>query len=118
MVSHSVMICHLNPVSKSKDKTKGNQKLRTSNMILNPRLITWRVVDERPGLNFCEVYFTGILEHFYSSIEDDHVNYDVDDNEDGGPCALVDVPPSDDFMANFWSLHEKENERGSIEIED
>ncbi|XP_022774319.1 prostatic spermine-binding protein-like [Durio zibethinus] len=105
--------CHLNPVSKSKDKTKGTRKLRTSNMVVSPRLITWRVVDRRPGLKFSGFSATGILEHLYSGIEqdeiDDHVNDHDDDYDNGGTCALVDGDDND-FMANFWSLHEKEIE--------
>ncbi|XWS32690.1 hypothetical protein CRYUN_Cryun22dG0011500 [Craigia yunnanensis] len=111
--------CHLNPVSKSKNKTKGYQKFRTSNMIVSPRLITWRVVDKRPGLNFSGFSATGMLEYLYSVNEDDengdHVNDDHDDYDDGGPCGLLD--DHDDYMANFWSLHEKENERG-VKIEE
>ncbi|EOY02646.1 PREDICTED: uncharacterized protein LOC18600917 [Theobroma cacao] len=113
--------CHLNPVSKSKDKTKGTQKLRTSNMVVNPRLITWRVVDRRPGLNFSGFSATGILEHLFGGNEDDeiddHLNYDDDDDDydDGGPYGPG--GDDDDFMANFWSLHEKEDGRG-VEIEE
>ncbi|XP_021299217.1 uncharacterized protein LOC110427902 [Herrania umbratica] len=111
--------CHLNPVSKSKDKTKGTQKLRTSTMVVNPRLITWRVVDRRPGLNFSGFSATGILEHLFGGNEDDeiddHLNYDDDDYDDGGPYGLDD--DDDDFLANFWSLHEKEDGRG-VEIEE
>ncbi|XWS40651.1 hypothetical protein CRYUN_Cryun17cG0013700 [Craigia yunnanensis] len=98
--------CHLNPVSKSKNKTKGTQKFRTSNMVVSPRLTTWRIVDRRPGLKFSGFSATGILEYLYSvNEEDDH----DDDYDNGGTCALVD-DDDNDFMANFWSLHEKEIE--------
>ncbi|XVF16279.1 hypothetical protein REPUB_Repub10bG0017500 [Reevesia pubescens] len=114
--------CHLNPIGKSKDKTKGTQKFRTSNMIVSPRLITWRVVDRRPGLTFSGFSATGILEHLYSVNEDDeiddHVNHLGDEYDDGAPCGLVEDDDDDDhFLASFWSLHEKEIERG-VEIEE
>ncbi|XVF60136.1 hypothetical protein PTKIN_Ptkin08bG0019700 [Pterospermum kingtungense] len=105
--------CHLNPVSKSKNKTKGTQKFKTSNMVVGPRLITWPVVDRKPGLNFFGFSATGILEHLYNVNEeddiDDHVNDDDDEYDDSGTCAIL-HDDDDDFMANFWSIHEKERE--------
>ncbi|XVF60132.1 hypothetical protein PTKIN_Ptkin08bG0019300 [Pterospermum kingtungense] len=106
--------CHLNPVSKSKNKTKGTQKFKTSNMVAGPRLITWRVLDRQPGLNFSGFSATEILEHLYNVNEeddiDDHVNDDDDDEcDNGGTCAIIlHDDDNDDFMANFWSIHEKE----------
>ncbi|KAH6758563.1 histone-lysine N-methyltransferase trithorax-like protein [Perilla frutescens var. hirtella] len=42
--------CHIHPASKSKDKVKGAQKIRSSlDVVSNYRLITWRVVDSAPG---------------------------------------------------------------------
>ncbi|XP_022752232.1 uncharacterized protein LOC111300931 [Durio zibethinus] len=115
---------HLNPVSKSKDKTKGTQKFRTSYKVVSPRLITWRrVVDRQPGLSVSGFSSMGILEHLHSVNEDDeighHVNDVHDDYDDGGPCGLLDDDDDDDddSMANIWSLHEKEKERGA-EIEE
>ncbi|XVE84089.1 hypothetical protein DITRI_Ditri16bG0141300 [Diplodiscus trichospermus] len=113
--------CHLNPVSKSKDKTKGTQKFRTRNMVVSPRLITWRVVDRRPGLKFSGFSATEILEHLYSGNEDDEIgDHESDDHgdcdDDDGPRGLLD---DDDYMAKFWSLHDKENERGAgVETEE
>ncbi|XVF60134.1 hypothetical protein PTKIN_Ptkin08bG0019500 [Pterospermum kingtungense] len=106
--------CHMNPVSKSKNKTKGTQKFKTSNMVAGPRLITWRVLDRQPSLNFFGFSATEILEHLYNVNEeddiDDHVNDEDDDEyDDAGTCAIL-HDDDDDFMANFWSIHEKERE--------
>ncbi|XVF13974.1 hypothetical protein REPUB_Repub09cG0016300 [Reevesia pubescens] len=100
--------CHLNPVSKSKDKTKGTRKFRT-NKVASPRLINGRVVDMRPGLNSFGFSASGILEPLYSVKEDDEIDAHVNDHDDGGPCGLVvdDDDDDDNFLANFWSLHEK-----------
>ncbi|XVF60130.1 hypothetical protein PTKIN_Ptkin08bG0019100 [Pterospermum kingtungense] len=91
--------CHLNPVSKSKNKTKGTQKFKTSNMVAGPRLISWRVLDRQPGLNFSGFSAAEILEHLYNVNEEDDIDNHVNDDDD-----------DDDFMANFWSIHEKERE--------
>ncbi|KAH7511111.1 hypothetical protein FEM48_ZijujUnG0043600 [Ziziphus jujuba var. spinosa] len=44
--------CHMHPACKAKDKTKGTQKLRSCDVVSNHRLVTWRVVEGRQGLNF------------------------------------------------------------------
>ncbi|XVE67785.1 hypothetical protein DITRI_Ditri09bG0016100 [Diplodiscus trichospermus] len=97
-------------VSKSKDKTRGTQKFRTSNMVVSPRLITRRVVN-RSGSNFSGFCATRILEHLYSANEEDEIDDHVDDHHDDyDTCATFTIvsDDDDDFMANFWSLHEKD----------
>jgi hypothetical protein len=37
--------CHEHPVTKARDKAKGAHKLRASDVALNHRLVSWRVVD-------------------------------------------------------------------------
>ncbi|KAK1569345.1 hypothetical protein Q3G72_035687 [Acer saccharum] len=69
--------CHIHPACKSKDKTKGTQKLNSRDMVYNHKLVTWRVVDARPGLNFSGFSASGILDHLGS---DDYYNY-MDDND-------------------------------------
>ncbi|OAY86024.1 hypothetical protein ACMD2_09192 [Ananas comosus] len=49
--------CHCHPVSKSRDKAKGAYKLKSCDVALNHRLVSWRLVDEgRPARQ----YFRGI----------------------------------------------------------
>ncbi|XP_060193917.1 uncharacterized protein LOC132623202 [Lycium barbarum] len=89
--------CHIHPAGKSKDKTKGTQKLKTRGDVVS--LVTWRVVDARPGLNFSGFSTTGLLDHldnsdysYYMDHDDDHgIYYDapdeieeIDDCEDNG----------------------------------
>lgn len=47
------MSCHESPVQKSKNKTKGMQKLQ---------LVTWRVADAKPGLKVCGFSATELLD--------------------------------------------------------
>ncbi|XP_022750517.1 uncharacterized protein LOC111299547 [Durio zibethinus] len=81
--------CHMHPACKAKDKTKGTHKLRSSDMATNYRLVTWRVVDGRPGLKFSGFSATRILDHLsndhedYCEGNDDH-DYDDDNDDDDG----------------------------------
>ncbi|MBA0617154.1 hypothetical protein Godav_026627 [Gossypium davidsonii] len=96
---------HLNPVSKSKGKSKGTQKSRTCNLA---------------GFNFSGFSATGVLEYLYSFNDDDddddndeignHVNDHDYVYEDVGRCVLNDNDNNDDFLAKFWSLHDKQND--------
>ncbi|XP_050380042.1 uncharacterized protein LOC126797457 [Argentina anserina] len=58
--------CRIHPASKSKDKTEGNQKLKSSDVVTNHRLVTWRVVDGQIGLNFSGLSATGLLDKLSS----------------------------------------------------
>lgn len=71
--------CHMHPCCKSKDKTKGSQKLKSHDVVSNYRLMTWRLVDGRPGLNFNGFSATGILDH----LANDYVGDEVDEVYDG-----------------------------------
>ncbi|XWS44074.1 hypothetical protein CRYUN_Cryun15aG0013800 [Craigia yunnanensis] len=44
--------CHMHPACKAKDKTKGTHKSGSCDMTTNYKMVTWRVVDGRPGLKF------------------------------------------------------------------
>ncbi|XP_052189786.1 uncharacterized protein LOC127799625 [Diospyros lotus] len=55
--------CHERPASKSRGKSKGTQRLRSSDVGSNHRLVTWRVVDSKPGLKLSGFSATGILDH-------------------------------------------------------
>lgn len=68
----------MHPACKSKDKTKGAQKLNHSrDLVSNYKMITWRVVDCRPGLNFSGFSATGLLNHL---ADDDYID-EVDDDD-------------------------------------
>ncbi|KAK8587758.1 hypothetical protein V6N13_086731 [Hibiscus sabdariffa] len=98
--------CHLNPVSKPNDKTKGTQKFRTSNMA---------------GFKISGHSATGILDYLDSFNEEDeiydhHASDPEDDYENGGTHVRVD--DDNDFMAKFWSLHDKQNDSDNNNDED
>lgn len=42
--------CHYHPVNKSKDKAKGSHKLKSCDVALNHRLVSWRVVGDDLGI--------------------------------------------------------------------
>ena len=56
--------CHSHPVSKSRDKAKGTYKLKSSDVVLNHRLVTWRVVADRNAhwSKYSGVSATGVLD--------------------------------------------------------
>ncbi|XP_009605471.1 uncharacterized protein [Nicotiana tomentosiformis] len=85
--------CHIHPAGKSKDKTKGTQKLKgRGDVVSNYRLITWRVVDSRPGLNFSGFSATGLLDHL-----DSDYSYYMDHDDDHG--IYYDAPgPGEDYF--------------------
>ncbi|KAJ9152797.1 hypothetical protein P3X46_026318 [Hevea brasiliensis] len=72
--------CHLHPSCKSKNKTKGTEKLKSLDVASNYRLINWRMADGRPGLNFSGVSATGILNHLAN--EDDYLDDGIDGDYD------------------------------------
>lgn len=77
--------CHLHPAGKAKDKTKGTHKLKSCDVVTNYRLVTWRVVDARPGFNFTGFSATGILDHLANDCcysDDDDVGDEIDDGDD------------------------------------
>ncbi|KAI3452514.1 hypothetical protein Pfo_009178 [Paulownia fortunei] len=58
---------HISPACKSKDKVKGAQRLRSSSDVVSDYiLISWRVVDARPGLKFSGFSATNVLEYLAS----------------------------------------------------
>ncbi|RVW68974.1 hypothetical protein CK203_058550 [Vitis vinifera] len=114
--------CHLLPACKSKGKTKGTQKMKPRDMVSNHRLITWRLVEGKPGLNFNGISATEVLDHlsredfyddqYYNDEDEDEVeacydgHYDEEKIEDSGHAC-----PDDGPMAE-----EKEIEAGGIQI--
>ncbi|XWS30441.1 hypothetical protein CRYUN_Cryun24cG0118100 [Craigia yunnanensis] len=96
--------CHMHLACKSKDKTKGTHKSRSSDMVTNYRLITWRVVNGRYGLKFSGFSATRILDH----LSNDYEEYEGNDDDQ---CDL----DNDGFKMNSESLKEIENHEGEIE---
>ncbi|KAL3526134.1 hypothetical protein ACH5RR_014506 [Cinchona calisaya] len=79
--------CHVHPACKAKDKTKGTQKLKSCDVVTNYRLVTWRVVDARPGFNFSGFSATGVLDH----LANDYCNSDDGDTEIDDVCDYNEV---------------------------
>ncbi|KAL4368351.1 hypothetical protein GQ457_05G019130 [Hibiscus cannabinus] len=96
--------CHMHPACKSKDKTKGSHKFRSNDMGTNYRMVTWRVVDGRPGLNFPGFSAARMLDHLSSDYGDCY-----DDQ-----CEVV----SDGFKVNSESQEEVGNDQSKLEGED
>ncbi|KAF4385820.1 hypothetical protein F8388_010376 [Cannabis sativa] len=77
------------PRGKAKDKTKGNMKLKSNDVVSNHRLLTWRVVDGRTGLNnvsgFSATQILDQLSNFHEEDDDDEEEeekYDDDDEKE------------------------------------
>ncbi|OVA20510.1 hypothetical protein BVC80_1065g62 [Macleaya cordata] len=75
--------CHVHPACKSKDKTKGTQKLKSIDVAMNHKLISWRVVDKGQGLNYRGISATAVLGQLSNDHWDDHVDDDDDHHDDG-----------------------------------
>ncbi|KAK8490167.1 hypothetical protein V6N13_003349 [Hibiscus sabdariffa] len=98
--------CHMHPACKSKDKTKGGHKFRSNDMGTNYRMVAWRVVDGRPGLNFPRFSAARMLDHLSSDYGE---CYDEEDR-----CDVE----SDGFEVNPQSQEEVGNDQGKLEDED
>ncbi|XP_057481499.1 uncharacterized protein LOC130768452 [Actinidia eriantha] len=61
--------CRLHTASKSKAKAKGTQKLLSCDVVSNHRLVTWRVVDSKPGLKVYGFSASGILDRDDDSMD-------------------------------------------------
>ncbi|KAK8586948.1 hypothetical protein V6N13_085961 [Hibiscus sabdariffa] len=89
--------CHMHPTCKSKDKTKGNHKLKSSEMV------SWRVADGRPGFKDYGFSASMILDHLSN---DDDGGADDDDDE----CVV-----NDGFKVNSQPLGEMKDYEGEVE---
>ncbi|XP_011098799.1 uncharacterized protein LOC105177376 [Sesamum indicum] len=79
--------CHSHPVSKSRDKAKGAQKIKSaSDVVSNYRLITWRVVDARPGLKLTGFSATSVLDYIDYMERD----YEAEDHYDDADINVED----------------------------
>ncbi|XVF57892.1 hypothetical protein PTKIN_Ptkin07bG0019100 [Pterospermum kingtungense] len=106
--------CHMHPACKAKDKTKGTHKfIRSSDMATNYRLVTWRVVDGRPGLKLSGFSASRILDHladhdyddYYEGNDDHDYDHDHDHDYDDDQRGLG----NDGFEVSSPSLEETEN---------
>ncbi|XP_018682746.2 uncharacterized protein LOC103989833 [Musa acuminata AAA Group] len=75
--------CHFSPVSKSRDKAKGAHKLRSCDVVLNHRLVLWRVVDGGRLLSSRKISASEIVDHLYSSSQHEGDDYDDQNMEEG-----------------------------------
>lgn len=75
--------CHIHPAGKAKEKTKGTKKVRSCDVVTNYRLVTWRVMDAKPGLKISGCSATGILDHLANDYADfeDSIENDYDDDK-------------------------------------
>ncbi|KAI4375359.1 hypothetical protein MLD38_013241 [Melastoma candidum] len=69
--------CHMHPACKSKDKTKGNNKIKSFDT-LGHRMVTWRVVNDQLGLSQLGNSASGLLDQLvdYRSEDDDDCDED------------------------------------------
>ncbi|KAK9925425.1 hypothetical protein M0R45_033749 [Rubus argutus] len=81
---------------RSKDKTKGNQKLKSSDVVANHRLVTW------PGLKFSGSSASEILDHLSSDYYDN--SHDGDGDGDGDGDVEID---DDELRVDFSDVDEK-----------
>ncbi|KAL4653239.1 hypothetical protein ACB092_01G288000 [Castanea dentata] len=101
--------CHDHPARKSKNKIKGTHKLKSHDVVSNSRLISWRVMDRKPGLNFSGFSATGILDHLYN----DHINDNDDDDEE----VYSDSNENDRVYYGYGSSNNGDN-KAEIEIKE
>ncbi|KAF9623129.1 hypothetical protein IFM89_037645 [Coptis chinensis] len=78
---------YVHPTCKSKDKGKGTYKIRSSDVAVNQKLVSWRAVDSKrhQGLNYVGVSaneFLGRLSNYYHDDDDDY--------DDEGEVDVVD----------------------------
>ncbi|RZC94017.1 hypothetical protein C5167_016712 [Papaver somniferum] len=73
--------CQINPGSKSKDKAKGTQKLKSCRVAMNQQSLAWSVVDANNGngFNYDSKSATGILAAISSGEYFDDYYYGDDD---------------------------------------
>lgn len=76
--------CHSHPVTKSRDKAKGAYKLKSCNVLMNHKLVSWRVIaGNGNGLKYSGISASEMLRQLLDDdVCDDHVNYENDENFD------------------------------------
>ncbi|CAO2835836.1 unnamed protein product [Amaranthus hypochondriacus] len=101
--------CHFHPVSKSRDKSKGTHKLKSSDSAFNYQQVTWRVV----GLNKLRksgYSASGILNelnnHDYDHDYDDHDDHDDEHGDENGGDSYVDDEVKTEILVAATSHHD------------
>ncbi|KAH0450398.1 hypothetical protein IEQ34_021090 [Dendrobium chrysotoxum] len=91
--------CHSLPASKSKDKAKGAHKLRSCNVKLNHKLVSWRVVNGGQWPKFASASASDLLSQlsgcYWNEEDDDHEDEVQESGDqfhecvdfDGGGCS-------------------------------
>jgi hypothetical protein len=84
--------CHYHPVTKSKDKTKGSYKLKSCDVALNHRLVSWRVVGNDSGiLDYKGLSASAILKDLAGSIYSSNYSCDEANEHDRAQEVGYDV---------------------------
>jgi hypothetical protein len=119
--------CHYHPVTKSKDKAKGSYKLKSCDVALNHKLVSWRIVGDDLGiLNYKGASASAVLKDLAGSIYSSNyscdetnefherakeVGYDVDNLSYGygGGSFNNSIDNSSDFI-EFGGLFDEKDE--------
>ncbi|XP_058186643.1 uncharacterized protein LOC131303675 isoform X2 [Rhododendron vialii] len=99
--------CHTYPVSKSRTKEKGTQKLQSCDVVSNHRLVRLWAVDSNPRLKFAGFSASGVLAH----LEREYLNMDDDDD-------YVDEVYEESFELAYHDSLELEIASGAVDIKD
>lgn len=87
--------CHAHPVTKARDKAKGAHKLRACDVALNHRLVSWRVVDQGPGVPEYRGKSASSLLAYLAGGSGNSWHEDDDDAGEGGGLGAPDGGISD-----------------------
>lgn len=118
--------CHTHPVSESRDKAKGAYKLKCSDVVLNHRLVSWRVAaaDRSAGaaVQLSGASASGVLDALLTdscwSQGDDDVRNEEDDHygyEDGFVEEFFAIGEDVDEEEEISSIHGNEEGEGEEE---
>ncbi|XP_010436007.1 PREDICTED: uncharacterized protein LOC104719736 [Camelina sativa] len=110
--------CHMHPITKSKAKTKGSSKVRSSDVTY--KMLTWQVAagrEARPGLKLSGFSATGILDLMSDDYGYDH-DYDYDEeeeeDEDGGGVVEDIVKIQRDGETEEDGSHDDDDDEGRM----
>ncbi|XP_020571909.1 uncharacterized protein LOC110018812 [Phalaenopsis equestris] len=109
--------CHSLPMSKSRDKAKGAHKLKSCNVKLNHKLVSWRVVDDRRWPKFSGASASDLLGQLsgcYWNEEDDHEDEVEEQGDQFLECADFDVGGCSDGKEDEEDFKEDEDEEDDM----
>ncbi|XP_010450629.1 PREDICTED: uncharacterized protein LOC104732747 [Camelina sativa] len=116
--------CHMHPITKSKAKTKGSSKVRSSDV--SYKMLTWQVAsgrEARPGLKLSGFSATGILDLMSDDYGYDHDDeYDEEDEEEEDEnrgCVVEEIvkiqsDDDDDGQTDEDISHEDDDDEGRM----